>query len=420
MPPRTSVRPIGAVGSALALLLAACASAPSSPAQQPKAKVALRDALKREADALAKHPVSLFEGNLTAEVEATAPPEVAPQNEGATYAINVPIGTEQPIRCSVYSEAKSVAGTLQAVLAAQMKALAGKYVLRKAIPVGVEVRGESPVVFVDVTYGTAATGGRLGYLKMMMAGHPTVPVLCMHDEPGYEETFKRVTGAFAGSFKLRAATVKPVGVEIAIMKIADVPLGFVRRTAVAAAGGALVVSEDASYLIPNKETRGMTAYDELRVEVAAKDRTVDSVRITSSVNARAETSLVVQRKGKNAYSYEGKVQGKDARGEFATKAPGGLPVGQPLAPETRAKLLDGSLAEVKAEVYDPAAAVGATYEITCRKAADAERTLIVAWDADRQTTLALDDRLGVLRGERFAAGGVKLTLERVFLQGAVP
>lgn len=312
---------------AIALLSAGPAAASDEPAAKEQAPGPaaervpdpLRELLDREAPALPKAELELPReaGALSAEVEASGEVQVA--REGEADALTIPIGTEQPIRCFVSSVRTDGASPIASVLQ-RMKD--GTKVL-SVRPVEVAAVSGSPALFVEAVYATAQNDGKsgLGQLKQAVVPHPDRSLTCLHDEPGYARTFRRVVKGLAASLAAAAPDVRSQArfAEITAVRVKDLPVGFVEQTIMADRDGGSTVRLFSSLLVP-RSAGELRAEDKVVVHQLDRAGRIVSSTIAQSSGGQVETNVTLERgPDRKTYSYRGTLRGKQVEGRFATR-----------------------------------------------------------------------------------------------------
>ncbi|HZA50390.1 MAG TPA: hypothetical protein VE549_06595, partial [Myxococcaceae bacterium] len=194
------------------LLLGACATSrpaagSATPAETKAAGVGAAPqaldyarASARELERLPLSPVQSPDGAFSSKVEATTAPSFAKQE--ALNTLHIPIGTEMPVQCHIYGERIDAAGSLGAVVRSVREALQ----IHSVRPVEIAASGGHAVVFVELEYLASVDGKKvMGLLKLATLPRDDVSFLCMHDEPGYRATFRRVVKGFADALVTRTA-----------------------------------------------------------------------------------------------------------------------------------------------------------------------------------------------------------------------
>src|SRR5260370_21817894 len=159
-------------------------------------------AYARELQPLAKAPIQL--DKLSGEAEAGGAPTL--KDLGTSVQMTIPVGTEYAVQCFVYKKEVDAGGTVLKVMRE-----VGKSVDVRLFKVqDVSLIGDYPAVFLEAQYlAKTEKGQALGELKSMFYQHPVTPMLCMHDELGYNDTFHRMTKSLAASLKITGVSVAP-------------------------------------------------------------------------------------------------------------------------------------------------------------------------------------------------------------------
>jgi hypothetical protein len=298
-------------------------AAPPAKSAEPAASSAeLAAMFEREASGLHDEPVYDPQAGFMARVAAAAAPTV--NQVGGASVVEIPIGTQAPVRCQLFPDDVDFGGTLQGVL----KDRTTKVEPKQITPWAVRVVGEAPAAFVSVIYHAQSPRGPLvGELKVALHAVPTRPVLCMHDEPGYRKTFESVVSEFGESLKLKHAAPALSFVQVHTAHIGDRPVGF-RKVTVSRAGVEREFSESAMMLDSASATE-LVFHDILTIEtIDAHDRLIRGVWISATGGQVGTSVKLAQVKGKaGTYRYEGQVSGKAVSGELTTRDRKPLPSG---------------------------------------------------------------------------------------------
>lgn len=303
------------------------ATAPHADAKKLPAGHGIRfeEAIGREVDpkGLKAMRVSALDGKFEGTVLSTAAPKVAGEtnDEGLALAsLEIPIGTAEPVRCSV-SPGRADASRFFAHF---MNAA------RTQRPVvSVVARPSGSVMFLSATY----TGkGGAGLVKMAVAPRAVGSLACIHDEVGYQASFEKV---FLSAIDGRAAAGGDSDyVEVAQVSERKKPVGFVEIRARATADGGREAAESFVALAQKGDRRafleGMT--------ISKVDKKGELVEMTyvHLVDGVLYEVVKVERKGAS-YSYSGEREGKAVSGAIPTKGPLSAWIGQLAAVRAVAK-----------------------------------------------------------------------------------
>jgi hypothetical protein len=350
-------------------------------------------------------------GSVTGEVESASPP--TSENDDKSTRLTFSLGTGASVQCFVYPKPIDVGTQLLAIV----KAMTNVDV-RAAHPTDVVVVGDQVAVFLEVQYLAKTAGGpAAGEVKLMAYDHPITPMLCLHDEVGYNAAFKRVTLGLAASLKIPGRELRiPKFVEIETESVDGHPTGFTRSAILAGDGGNTLYLEISSSLVPRSES-------DLMVEDTARTKTMDKqgrvVAMTYAKSEGGEVSDDVKLKlvGGREYRYEGTHQGKKVAGSLKTKEPKGFPTEAEIDHRLQ-KLLapDGKEAEVRFEEYDPDFDASTPIEVVLKPISKKDRTVKMTVGPSEMTMKVGSD--GRVERAEMPVGAVKVTIERVFVRGS--
>jgi hypothetical protein len=349
------------------------------------------------------------ENVFTAEVEATAAPTLT-RNEGSTR-LDIPLGTGAVLACFVYERPLDAAGALLAVARA-VRSGPGVTV-RSMAPTEVTVVAGAPALFLRVDYEASvpASGTGTGQLKLMVSASPELPLLCAHDEPGYERTFRRITLGLATSLQVPGRARTPALVEeLHALKLNGKLAGFdwyaIRVPGRAESTTSLLLpsadgtprAEDATTTTLTDEQGGLTELRYARAE--------DSV-LALQVTVRREASGMT-------YRYEGRQGTKPLKGTFTSKR--GLSTREDLAAAARKPPPNQ---ETVLDVYRPTEDLTAPVELTLRPAPEAGPRALTLTQG-RTTAKAMVDAAGLVERLEVPRPEGTLTSERVHSQRTNP
>lgn len=325
------MRPSLAVLAALVAALSACAShratapaaaaqpaAPAAPAAAANAGASdeLRKLAARELPARPAQPFTTPAG-IAGQVEAAAAPQVG--HEGDLEVVTIPLGTAEPIVCSIHPTQLDAAATIW-----RMAELAKQNVkLVSAAPVDVlEVKG-SALAIAQLVYQVDRGGGPLvGAMKLAVYAHRTTSLLCRHDELGYGDTFTRVVKGLAGSLSggkpdPRAAAIF---VDLSVWRVGPLVVGFSERAIWQTETGGRRVEQTTAMLLPRGPADLIAADTSSREVLDRKDLVVEGVYVQGA-NGELDTIMRIGRAADAVtYAYEGKKDGKELKGSFKTQA----------------------------------------------------------------------------------------------------
>jgi hypothetical protein len=364
----------------------------------------------REAGFLRRFQVTAPRNRFRVQVRAAAPP-VASVHDGATL-VEMPIGSEQPIRCQVFDERVRVASTFARLLAKASKVAT----VERVEPWKVEVIKETPITFARLFYSTEGLHGPLvGELKAALHSTPAHAVLCYHDELGYEQTFLDEARAFSQSIThADEPAPTPAFTTIRVARLDGMAVGFEQTTAERDRDPARI-ADTLALLVPVSKSELTFVDAETVRHIDGAGRLIDG---TWTVLADGATKMNVELRRENdrAYRYAGETDGGPLSGRFELRPNESL-AGEFVPPRKLGeKAATGRNFAAPFLTYDPR--VDATRPVRgryFRDATDPAFTMHEELGAARR--LETVDDLGVLKDGELALGTTSLLLERVFSRG---
>jgi hypothetical protein len=366
------------------------------------------------------HPVNLLNGAFTAQLQATAPPEVkaASNSDGTPEAqMTFRIGSSSPMSCWVRGARSDAGMAIQQKLDDLKKQMDQRGIKGRfdTPDVAVEVEGNHPVLYADVpvTVGSG-TAEKKGLIKLAVSPRDGGSLLCMHDEVGYKKTFRRIVGGLVTTANVSGDRPQPVYTEISLAKIEGKTIGYTELYEFAEPTQVRTVK--LMTLAAMKKVDGKptwTVTDAVRSIIATPKGEVTSIKSIAMVNKKPVTSMELKRGSKNDFVYDGTVNGTKVKGSFT--APRALETEGALAARMQ-QLASGKPKELKYLTYDEEQKVEAMIEVTATR--EDPKTLNHKADDGRVWTTAID-ALGLPERTIYTRDkeGERLILERAYSQG---
>ena len=397
---------------ALSLFASGCAARAGStagPGGAPSAEFDPQAFYARELQPLPKKPVA-FE-KLSGEAESREAVKVASNDH--SYEVTIPIGTESPVQCFVYKGEVDPGGTLHMINGAAAK----KVDIRLFRVTDVSLVGDHPLVFLEAQYLTnTAKGQALGELKSMFYQHPVTPLLCLHDELGYNETFRRITKGFAASLKVANKDVNPSRfVEIYVDKVGDQLAGFSWHRVLSDKSGRLTFRARSTTFVPRSES-DLMVQDRASTEVWDAEGRLLEAAYADSEDGELTMSVALKKVGPQEYAYKGKTGGKELSGKFKTKTKRGLATDKIKSKLVVSELFSGKSSELKTEEYHASLNPEAPTEVSYKTESGDNRRVRVA--RGESEAIATADDKGTLEKVEIPIGGTSLSRERILVRGS--
>lgn len=365
------------------------------------------------------HELNLFGGGFTAQLQATAPPVIqnGQTGEGVKVAtLTFRIGSSNPMVCYVRAT-RDPSSLLDMKLDEIKREMAKNNVQgRLETPeVSVDVEGSHPVLYLDVPVTVQAKGGgaseRPGLIKLAFSPRDGGTVLCMHDEVGYKQTFRRIVGGLVTTGAVATDTLAPVYTEIGIAKSDGKAVGFSEAYETVKDGQVKAV-EVLSLVRSGKSGGGMIDRVE-RVTANARGEILDLQRTVTTQKETLASIDVKRGKAGNDYVYEGNVQNTKVKGSFVATRP--LETKGALASRMLG-VASGKLKETHYPIYNEGQRLEAPIDVTVTredpKTLSFKNELGEIWQASIDA-LGLPERIMMGRDKN----GDKIVIERAYSQG---
>jgi hypothetical protein len=348
---------------------------------------------------------------LSGEAEAAGP--ATTESLEKSFHLTIPIGTEAPVQCFVYKGGVDTGGTLLAITRE-----AAKHVDIRVFKVAdVSLVGDYPVVYLEAQYlAKTPKGEALGELKSMFYQHPVSPMLCVHDEVGYNESFRRMTKGLAASLKIAGKELNPTkSLQVYVDKIGGRPAGFTSHVVLSDKTGKLTSLSRSSTFIPRSESE-LAIEDEVGAEVwDAEGRLLEAVYADSEAG-ELNVDIALKKVGPQEYAYKGKHSGKELSGKFKTKSKRGLSTDKMTTNLVATELLTGKSKELKVEQYHAGLNPVSPVEVSYKTESKEKRVIKVM--LGKMEALATADDKGMMEKVEIPIGGIQLSQERVLVRGS--
>ena len=338
---------------AVAVLVCSCTKDPvevAPPKPTAPAPQTLDQLTERElADSVGDELVDL--GTRRVKVEAAGPVEVKPDAEKKFIELKLPIGTQLPVQCFLYPAPIDAGATLARSIA-QVKS---RFTIASIRLVAVEVVERAPALFVELKYLVdAPTGKQAGLLKLAVFPDTGSPVFCLHDEPGYQKGFQRITTRLASILARSAPETGPVTTyrTVSIDTLNGVPVGFDTVRFTKTDDGVKHISTVSTLLLPRSATEWM-AQDSATISDLDADGIISARRVIAATNGELQLNMLATHNGGRLYTYAGTSSGKELSGTFKTKGARGFESDVLLGRALKNELLTDKVKQLEVEQYLP-------------------------------------------------------------------
>jgi hypothetical protein len=361
----------------------------------------LKSQFLREADPIQKMPVNV-PGAWTAYIEAKSPPKF--ERLEKVLNIKADLGWENEIDCFIYDDIIDTAAASQMLLSAADKnvdftSVAAYSLKHHNLDPIVSLRGIYQVMQNKVL--------AMGDYKIMVMPRQKFPMVCLHDAPGYAESFARVTAEFAQSFQFEDPALAPQRGELWQVTVDGTLVGFDQQKTYKLEDGGVRRVQLSARLLPTAPGQ-LSFKDEVEIVNSDVKGVVRDGTFISNQNGESVLQLDLE-KTKGGYAYAGTVQGKQVNGDFKVRQP---LLGMYAAEKHFKSIKSTKKQEFQQNEYlpslDPTKPVEVKYEITPKEGGFGILASL------GQTAIELNaDEQGVLRSMRAQMGGKALAIDLV-------
>lgn len=269
--------------------------------------------LRRERPALPLAPVMDPRGRWRGSMEARLAPLVVDREDHVSIRANV--GTKSELRCEVHEGQLNPGLTIANLLGAA----AGAIQIENAAIYRVGSAGGAPVLLVRARYVTRGDAPLGGELKVAVSPGPTFSFVCMHDEPGYSESFGRIVEGLVRSFETSEPSRKPHYSAIWQYQVGEAKTGYSWERAFIDPDGSI-----STYAFD--VVMAQLASGELRIRdyMAAELHDASGIvrgNFLSYYGTTKAYELELARAGSGAYTAKGSVEGKPVETRLTPRGP---------------------------------------------------------------------------------------------------
>ncbi|HSP98095.1 MAG TPA: hypothetical protein VL049_12770 [Candidatus Dormibacteraeota bacterium] len=395
----------------LALVALGCSSRATGPT--------LHEALQREAPAsMPLRDVVSDDGQVHLQVEAAGQPHIARTADtnasgAASYEIDVPIGTETPIRCWLTARPVAIGSTLAELASSKLFADTSQ---QEISGIDASVVGERPYLLIDVMGLAKQDGDDAFYQGKLFAAPVGVGALrCVHVGVGYRSTVQRVLSGLLASltFAPVADSEQPAYLEVYLARVGPMNCGFGDLRAYRQDDGGWL-SLQRTVVIGPRSRNEVVGLDQVRLTVADAAGRITSASADSIRGGETLHSLELTRAADGSYAVAGEVGGKALDGTLRAVEPlrDDLAIARLIAKRPGGGTLSMPKWEPEVAPLEP---VEATMRCLPRNDDAEQRCEMSVGQATVQATL---DAAGMPRRASIPTGGVVVDVERAVSRGS--
>ena len=350
------------------------------------------------------------DGSVSLQLEAAGRPRAARSN--GVLQMEIPIGTASPILCFLYDASPPPGGVLAKVFSSGLDKWRDRTI--DAIDAGV-VDGK-PFIFAEALYQTTRDGAEVaGALRAIAFDVDERTFACLHDEPGYTATFRRiVTGAVHSLTKpADSQAVLPKHAQVLLTRVGGHPIGYVKSSyTVRGDGKSLEKTVSSMFAAPGG--KALTVGNAVRLSVGDASGNVETIVAQEDDGSTITTNLSVTHETDGSYVVSGLHDGRKVDGRF--KVPTPLRTEEVQRRETKAKLLGGTAGNpltflIYDDDVDPLAATKRVVRATNER-------FVLEHESGTVTARVRVDEDGLEKSVMTTVGGEEMALERVSIETA--
>lgn len=353
---------------------------------------------------------------------AQVPAELTGKLERTEQAWYVPLsfGTRVKMECWVYDQEADFGASLVVGSEGTFQRITdiyGELERREISKIDAGVLGPYPFLSVDWLYRVASESGPLaGQVKHMIIDQGAVSVYCLHNEPGYSQTFIRVMHELVDSLEHRATDDQPFYQEVHKLSLFDQPGGLLQVQYLRhEAGDIEQLSKMVILMAPDEET--LVAWESYAIEWSTPDGALINALSLEAENGEILTNLQLD-PVEAGWRAQGLFQGKQLDVTFDAQELSST-LGEMLALR---KLIRSNRKTAELQRWDPIDPTQAhTYRMTVvdrTKSGNPSGTIRA--EMGPMTLTAQVDARGSVREMDTSFGPVTLHAERVHASGSPP
>jgi len=403
----------------IALALMTVCLGTAATAQEPEWLAAAR---AREGQLRPPKKVRSSDGFFQARVPAKIVGKIVPDQ--GTYLVRMDAKTGAPVECVVLRQGQELASFLVATsknVYEAVEASHGKVAAKAIARVDAGAIGASPFLVVDWTHRIEPQGqpAAVGALKQLAASKDGHTIYCVHDEVGYEQTFRSLAEALIGSmvFEDTPAT-RPYRSEISTLTLQGMRVAVDEVTYTRDADGDTRIQHTSAMLVP-VDAQTLMASNEVMIQWARPDGALINAFQTGTDNGELGAELKLEPHEDGSWAVSGMFKAKPLTAK--------LPVAKPSTMLGDVMLLRETLAQpnpvgrvMKVRSWLPSVDPSQLLEqqLAILRQIDNDK-FVAKLEMSGIVADLVVDRDGSTIAGTLTMGPMKLAIERVFADGAI-
>lgn len=405
----------GRVGQGAATWLCALAAGLVSCTATESDLVSLRQAAQREATSLSLVSASSADGRVFVQAEAHAPLRFEAGETEGVYGLRVPITAESTIDCLVLPAAYQL-GNLVARAAAGVPAL--PVATRRLFNLDAGIMSERPYVAVEWG-GLAEQNDERAYFEVKAAGISLGlgSLLCLLDDIGYRNTFRRVLSVMAASIRLKGTEPErePAFRQVYLFETGDRPIGFAEERYHHLPDDTWVTLSRSTMLLPRSFDE-LTGWDTVSIQRSDRNGSLVAKAAAAAEPGGSGYELEMRALQPGEYVVAGRFEGEELRDSFKTTTVLADDRGMMIALSDA--LVHGSRDQISIERWQPRPDPRRATEVEIRRlgVTEGDQTRCEILDGGMRYSATLDDD-GIAVEIRTSVGDAEIVQRRVLARG---
>ena len=307
----------------------------------------LEEAQTRETTLSESYTVSADDRFFTATVRGSDAPTVTAHEE--FYQLSIPIGTRAQVECLLYTSALDSASALDGLL----NELLADFPQTAIQQIDAGTFGPLPYLYQESLYVTDQRA--IGVLKGIVVPAGSSTLACLHDEPGYRDTFRQVVGSLADSLHIENSGPEDWEFqEILVWRVQDLNVGFTVNSIGRTGDGQIRTVLETAAIIPRTATQTMT-HDGYDIIVENDSGELVAGNYAEAEGGELTLSIDLEQVPDGGYRVSGQFQGKEIDSRLDTETTPVGPYRQLVDLVRAANSGDGKPRTISTQAYVPSA-----------------------------------------------------------------
>ncbi|WP_408098896.1 hypothetical protein ACJVC5_08250 [Peredibacter sp. HCB2-198] len=383
-----------------------------------KKPMTLEEAVKMEGTDLSLQKVTSQDELVSFEVPGKLSPTINHISDKVDfYYSTIDIGASYPMECYIYKTDINPASTLKRMSEKVIsdKKIVGEIAQKEIALFGAGVALEaSPFMLLHTSYLTKDK--KVGKLKGMIVVKDHSSAVCLHNDVGFNQTFTESFLKVAASLEVKKGKPsEPEYREVFLLKMNNIPLGFVTNSLIKAQNKTQVSIQRTSLLIPVSASEILSS-DGVELEISDAKGMLTYGRYLHDGEPEKSFSIEVKTNDLKTYNVLGMVGEKTIATQLETH---GIVSSYGHTKMLPRKLFEQELQQFSIPIYSPSRNPAAVGSLRTSLKSKSETGAVLRIDSGDGATTSEVDLDGTLKRSIIPAGQFELIGERVFKLGTI-